>query len=638
MWNYDCNYVALDTETTGLQKCDHPFMVSLFNDEGDSSLYVWDVNPKTRMPMVSKKDLIDIEKKCKGKTLIFHNRLFDVSMMEKIGSKIKWRGHRSYDTSIISHVVNSGTHSKYSGRLKELALHYVDFMDDDQSDLRKAVTQARAAAKDFGWALAEKKASSKKDGDHLYRDYWVPRAVAKKLNYPSDHPWWNLCSKYAVQDTERTMMLFLYFEEYISTWKSDDPRHRLLERENNLAPFIHRMQQTGLYSPPEKVTSEIVRFGKLVKLPEKEMQKLVGSDFNIRSTQQLSTHLFKTLKFKPVLLTETGNPSTNGEVRKHLTEEAESNPIEDKRLQKNRINFLQAWNSYNDNIACERYLTQYNDQIFDDYLMFSLNQVGTATTRFSSSNHNIKKEDPENNKPGLRHVFGPPPGHRWYCIDYSQLQLRIFAYLTKEESMIESFKLGYDFHGFVASKIFSKSIDAITKHERRIAKNCNFGFIFGASVRKIEQTAGMDGLWDTLMRLFPSAHSYMEAVKRKVRQLGYVTTPHGYRLFCNQTHKGVNYEVQGCEGDVVKEAILECGEYLEDGRDEFFPLFQIHDEIIFQAPIPKNTKQEKRHRTIIHGISERMMKPGRDIGMELPVDVEFTDTDWSKTRKFELNV
>jgi hypothetical protein len=82
-------------------------------------------------------------------------------------------------------------------------------------------------------------------------------------------------------------------------------------------------------------------------------------------------------------------------------------------------------------------------------------------------------------KEGLRNVFGPHDGRIWYCLDYSQLQLRIFAYLTEEKSMIEAFDNGYDFHGFIASKIFSKDIDKVTKLERRIGKNVNFGLSLG---------------------------------------------------------------------------------------------------------------------------------------------------------------
>ena len=216
--------------------------------------------------------------------------------------------------------------------------------------------------------------------------------------------------------------------------------------------------------------------------------------------------------------------------------------------------------------------------------------------------------------------------------------------------MIDAFAAGYDFHGFMASRIFNKDIDKITKSERRIAKNVNFGFVFGASPKKIEATSGMSGLWDTVCSLFPSAHKFMEITKRQVRSRGYVTTPHGYRLYTKFPHKGVNYIVQGCEGDIVKEAMVLCGSYLRQERSGMNQMhgmikavkkqysghmkFQIHDELIFDLPI----KTPRRNRRVITDIVKLMEQPGEDIGMVLPVDVERTETDWSQAKSYELTI
>jgi len=146
----------------------------------------------------------------------------------------------------------------------------------------------------------------------------------------------------------------------------------------------------------------------------------------------------------------------------------------------------------------------------------------------------------------------------------------------------------------------------------------------------------MTGLWDTVCSLFPSAHSFMETTKNQVKAKGYVTTPHGYRLYTKYPHKGVNYIVQGCEGDVVKEAMVLCGQYLRKERAEKkytgHMKFQIHDELIFDLP----TRTPKRNNRVIKNIVELMLQPGRDIGMELPVDVEVTESDWSEVSEYEL--
>ena len=631
-------YLGIDTETTGVDEDSKPFEVSFCDEFGGQDLIEWDVDPFTRQPIVPKADIKKIQNYAKGKHLVFHNRIFDVEMLERVGCFLDWRNGGSSDTQIYSHVFNSETHSLYQGRLKELSLHYLDYWDDDQGQLRSAVTKARAAVKDLSWKLAEKKASSKKDSDHLYSDYWVPRAAAIALDYPDDHPWLTLCSSYADGDTERTMLLFLLFKQAFDKMDEDDPRLSILERENRLTEHLYEMRKAGLSVFPQKMDSELVRYNSKIKPAIKAMQKLVGNpEFNIESPIQLREHLFTTLEFPVMKKTKTKQSSTDSSVRGMLRDHFEATDKKTK-LDKQRGRFLDAWDDYKNTIACRNYLQQYIDQVDGEHIYTSLIQCGTQTTRFSCRNHNIKKADKEKGIEGLRHVYGPHSGRTWFCIDYSQLQLRIFAYLTQEQSMIDAFDAGYDFHGFMASRIFRKDIDKITKSERRIAKNVNFGFIFGASPKKIESTSGMTGLWDTVCSLFPSAHSFMERIKGQVRRNGYVTTPHGYRLYTRYPHKGVNYIVQGCEGDIVKEAMNLCGDYLkqESKRKPYsgHMKFQIHDELIFDLP----SKTPRRNHRVITSIVDLMEQPARDIGMDLPVDVEVTKTDWSDVKGYELTV
>ena len=641
MINPDTKQIAIDTETTGVDETSLPFQVSLCDQFGGQLLFEWEVDPLTRIPKIPKKDIKRIQKICKGKILVFHNRIFDITMLERIGCFLDWRNGKSLDTQILSHVYNSEVHSMYHGRLKELSLHYLDEWDDDQDTLRKAVSKARKVAKDFGWKLAEKKSSGKKDNDHLYQDYWLPRAVALHLGYEDDHPWYTLCAKYANRDTGRTMLICLLIQGQIAKWKKDDPRHRILQRENDLTPELFDMYHAGLSVFPQKIATEIAKFEGRIAPALKQMQKVVGNeDFNINSTKQLQEQLFVKMKFPIIRRTESGAGSTDANTRKALREFHESAKYRksSKNLKKKRGLFLDSWDAYKDSISCRDFLIQYQNQCHGNHIYTQLVQCGAQTTRFSCRNHNVKKGDAEKGIEGLRNVYGPHHGRVWFCIDYSQLQLRIFAYLTEEQSMIDAFAAGYDFHGFMASRIFNKDIDKITKSERRIAKNVNFGFVFGASPKKIEATSGMTGLWDTVCSLFPSAHKFMEITKRQVRSRGYVTTPHGYRLYTKYPHKGVNYIVQGCEGDIVKEAMVLCGRYLRE-ECSVKPYtghmkFQIHDELIFDLP----KKTPRRNHRVITNVVELMEQPGKDIGMVLPVDVERTDRDWSKAEKYTLTI
>ena len=644
-WNPATKFVGIDTETTGIARFDYPFAVSLCDDTGNTEWFEWDVNTETRKPKVKKKDIVKIQKRCKGKQLVFHNKSFDLQKLDLIGCKLDWRG-KSHDTMYMSHVFNSNTHTELNGRLKEISLVYLDFDDEDQFELRQAIIKARALVKkfDLGWAIAP----NKKGDDHIARDFWLPKTfvteawehVPDKESYddPIFHPWYSLCAKYGNGDTERTMLLFLALRENgFNQWDKDDKRHFILNREQKLSDTIYDMQQVGLSLSPEKIEQKVKNAEKIIKKETKLMTSLSGvEEFNPESGYHMSDALFGNLKFPTKLSAETKNSSeerrlykTNKNIRKDLEDWMGSQS--QSKTNKRRFEFVESLQRYKEAHVVVDYLPQYYDKQIDRRLYAFLKQTGTATTRLSSSNPNG-----QNINELLREVFGPFDDRIWYCLDYSQLQLRIFAYITQEKSMIDAFAAGYDFHGFVASKIFGMDIEEVNsdKAKRRIGKNVNFGFIFGASPRKIEQTAGISGLWDTVVKMFPSAHKYMESTKRQVRQHGYVTTPHGYRLYCNKPHAGVNYIVQGCEGDIVKEGMNNCDEYLKSLNDyDADMMFQVHDELDFDMIRPTTKKQIKHQQCVVEDLKQLMEQPGEDIGMITPVDVEYTTTNWKDTVK-----
>jgi len=651
MWNSKTQFAAIDTETTGIDRSDMPFAVSLTDQFGNSIWYEWDMNVKTRKPKVKKQDIKDIKRLTKGKILVFHNQNFDIQKLSLVGCDLDWRNGKSWDTMYMSHVWNSGAHTELNGRLKELSLCYLDYDDEDQFELRTAVSKARALVKkhNLDWMIAP----SDDGDDHIARDMWLPRAIVaqawelipdnEKYDDPSSHPWYWICSKYGTGDTVRTMMFFLALRQYgFSQWDAGDKRHNILKREQRLCETIYDIQNTGLSIFPQKIKREVAKNKKLVTEQTKQMQDVLGySEFNPESSYHMSDALFDTLKFPTKFTSETKTSTkkrrlykTNKNVRGNLEDGGglvDWMEVQDlSKINRKRQRFFQSLEIYKKANVVVDYLPQYQKKQIKGILYPFLKQNGTGTTRLSSQNPNG-----QNINELLRTVFGPDDDHIWYCLDYSQLQLRIFAYITGEKSMIEAFEKGYDFHGFVASKIFNMSIEEVNKDKskRRIGKNVNFGFIFGASPRKIEQTAGITGLWDTVCNLFPSAHSYMESVKSQVRKYGYVETPHGYRLYCNQPHKGVNYIVQGCEGDIVKEGMNNCHEYLKDIDYKTKMMFQVHDELDFVMKKPKTKKQIAYHKLIVEDLVDLMEQPGLDVGMVTPVDVEHTAKNWKEVTK-----
>jgi DNA polymerase-1 len=221
--------------------------------------------------------------------------------------------------------------------------------------------------------------------------------------------------------------------------------------------------------------------------------------------------------------------------------------------------------------------------------------------------------------------------------DYSQLQLRIFAHITEEQEMIDAFVHGWDAHDFVARKIFNvPDSEKPTKSQRRIAKNVNFGFIFGASPKKIEKTAGIPGLWDTVLELFPNAHAFIEETKDLINHTGIVNTMGDYplqlKMQTNQwsgavepaAHAGVNYIVQGSEGVIVKRAMRLCDDYLSSEFPEGRIVLQIHDELVFEMP----KRFPKKH---AFELAKCMEQAASELGLHAPVEPELIVSRWDKS-------
>lgn len=244
---------------------------------------------------------------------------------------------------------------------------------------------------------------------------------------------------------------------------------------------------------------------------------------------------------------------------------------------------------------------------FDDtfgILYPSLNPIGTKTTRYSSSNpngQNISKggkgkkglEWMFKTNHSLRSLFGPLPGQEWWSFDYKQIQLVIFAILSGDQKMIAAVHRGEDFHTFVAKEIFEISDADWTilspekiSYYRDIAKTVNFAFIFGAKEDKLNRTSGIPGLYDILGNVFPAAIDFLERTERYVANNGFVTTPGGYRLYVPSTtpYAGVNYMVQGCEGEIMKRAQSAIHCYLESRAPKAYMALYVHDDTIISCP------------------------------------------------------
>jgi DNA polymerase I-like protein with 3'-5' exonuclease and polymerase domains len=385
---------------------------------------------------------------------------------------------------------------------------------------------------------------------------------------------------------------------------------------------------------------------------EKKSSRLPDEQsFNPNSQPQLTKLLFDTLNLPVVKFTAADNPSTDKKVLEELSELFLQKSPTELNTHENAENILKNILTIRKLNATERYLRNYKKYAVETksstpdkkviYKLFaSLNPTGTKTTRYSGNNpnpQNISKNEPEGYEHlgvsfSLRNLFGPPEGYLWACIDYSQLQLRIFAYACKDEYLINAFKQGMDIHDAVARRVFKT--DSPTSEQRRIAKGINFGIIFGAGKAKIEGMAKMVGVFDEFKAKFPLVDSFIKEQELKAKRLGYCETMTGYRLGVTKSkaYKACNFIVQGTEGNMVKEAIYLTDKYCIQPTVFFEPIMTIHDEIIFQSKIPMTISEATNrllYKSQLNTICKLMNHAGSYAGIETEVDIKLTDSLWS---------
>lgn len=636
-------FTSIDIEATGLSfkhGCS-PFLIAACSEDCEFTTWEWDINPNTRESSLSQKTRKEVQSYINSfDEVVFHNALYDIEGLESLGITISWE--KVHDTMLMGHLFDSGIKLG----LKDLSLALQGYPQDDETKLGEITNTARRLANSLGWQIANPGhphfAGMSWGGTKRWKmDMWLPRQLHNlpRTKIPErlrprfkqyiTPEWKTVCNTYARCDVERTASLFYAFRNTLEDqWSQYQEQLAVLR-------VIYRMQSRGvsLINPKllEKSRKHLARRRDVFKARAEYISQIK----NIGSDAQVREYLFDTVGFTPTAYTETKQPSVSKDVINALFPLSRDAPRE----------FLTYYIAFKRATKALQAFDSYVDGSIDGVLYPSFNVTGTRTTRLSSSNpngQNIGKgglEPSTPDKPGvpdeviellqssrlnLRSVFGPKPGRVWWAIDYSQLQLRIFAYESGEHALIQAFLDGWDAHDYMAHRIYDlESDETPTSTQRRIAKNTNFGFIFGATDSKINATSGVKGLSSQLQQLFPRARSFINTTKRLVKKEQRVHTRSGYPLTCYEDHAGVNYIVQGDEGIIVKRALVYVDDYLSEFLPEAFITLQVHDEIIIDAPASTSL-------THLDSIMNRMTEAGLTIGMTTPVEAKIITTNWSE--------
>lgn len=391
---------------------------------------------------------------------------------------------------------------------------------------------------------------------------------------------------YGAQDADVTLQL----SQLLLPKLREEGLLRLFEEvEMPLAVVLAKVEMNGV-----KIDSELLKeFSKEIEIQlQQKIERiygLAGEVFNINSSQQLGKILFEKLKLPVIKKTKTGF-STNVEVLEKLSLHHEL-PLEILGYR----NLAKLKSTYVD--ALPKLVHPETGRVHTSY-----NQTVTATGRLSSSDPNLQNipvRTEEGNR--IRQAFIPEKGWWILSADYSQIELRILAHLSQDETLIEAFRRDEDIHSRTASEIFGVPMEKVTPLMRRQAKVINFGIIYGMSAYGLSQQLGTEPkiaqtYIDEYFKKYPGVQIYIQKSLEEARTKGYVTTLLQRRRYLPEINSptasirqaservAINTPLQGTAADIIKVAMIRIQNQLDKLRLKTKMIMQVHDELVFEVP------------------------------------------------------
>ena len=422
--------------------------------------------------------------------------------------------------------------------------------------------------------------------------------------------------EYAGEDADITLQLHSKIEAEIN---QNNLGKLLKEVEQPLSFVLADMEYSGVSISLDTLSNMSGELGDLSQKAEQRVYELAGESFNIGSPKQLGTILFDKLKLvdKPKK-TKTGQYATGEDVLSKLADEHDiaSKILEFREYQKLKSTYVD---------ALPKLVSEKDNRVHTDY-----RQTVAATGRLSSNNPNLQNIPIRTEKGReIRKAFiAASDDFQILSADYSQIELRIMAAFSKDESMISAFKEGRDIHANTASKVFKVALEDVDPNMRRKAKEVNFGIIYGISAFGLSQNLNIprgeaSEIIEAYFREFPSVKAYMEQCVEDAKKKEYAETILGRRRYLrninsrNFTTRGfdernaVNAPIQGSAADMIKIAMINIHNWMKKENLKSRMIMQVHDELVFEA---HNSEVSELQSNV-----EQFMKNA--IPMEVPMEV-----------------
>jgi len=541
-----CKVFAIDTETDSLDTITANLVgISLSVDEG-SGCYIpighnYENCPNQPSLKLVQDSIGKVLEKNKEKA-VGQNLKFDIPILSRHGIHLD-KFHA--DTMLMSYVLNS-TATRHG--MDKLASYYLDYETIKFSDV------AGTASKQISFSE-------------------VDIAVA---------------TNYAAEDADITLRLF---NKLSSLLKGKKGQIKLLQEiEYPLVHVLAAVEQNGAKIDKNKLAAHSQELSEKISELTSQAFAIAGEEFNLDSPKQLLEILYDKLQLPVLKKTPKGQPSTNEETLQRLSEEYDLPKII---LQYRTLAKLKS--TYTDSlIKIENPKTK---RIHTSY-----QQAITSTGRLSSTEPNLQNipiKTAEGRR--IREAFVPEKGNVLISADYSQIELRIMAHLSKDKNLTNAFNAGLDVHSATAAEVFDVSLESVTEDQRRSAKAINFGLMYGMSAfgltRQLDiPRAEAQKYLDTYFERYTGVKDYMANTKAQAKEDMYVETLMGRRLYLNEINAAnglrrqaaeraaINAPLQGSAADIIKKAMIDINGFLKKEIPETKMIMQVHDELIFETP------------------------------------------------------
>ncbi|MDP1538324.1 MAG: DNA polymerase I [Burkholderiales bacterium] len=395
-------------------------------------------------------------------------------------------------------------------------------------------------------------------------------------------------AEYAAEDADITLQLHQALHPRIAA----DARlmHIYADIEMPAMPVLYTMERNGVLLDEKLLVELSAEFGAKMLDIEKRAHEQAGQPFNLSSPKQIQEVLFEQQGLKPVKKTPSGAPSTDEE---SLAELALDHPLPKLILEYRGLAKLKS--TYTDKLP--GMVNRRTGRVHTSY-----GQATAVTGRLASSDPNLQNI-PIRTAEGrrIREAFIAPAGAHIVSADYSQIELRIMAHISRDENLLRAFAAGEDVHRATAAEIFGIEPQAVDNEQRRYAKVINFGLIYGMSAfglaRQLNlERAAAQQYMDRYFQRYPGVAEYMRVTREQAREKGYVETVLGRRLWLPEIRASngarrqgaeraaINAPMQGTAADLIKLAMVAVQHWLVAQKLESKLIMQVHDELVLEVP------------------------------------------------------